>query len=54
MLTIGVNGPLNGLYFLVNRGSHSKNGLQPQLIRYDTSVDTDAPNQSLPLAVDGP
>ena len=39
---------------LINQGSHSKNGLRPQLIRYDASVGTDAPNQSLTLRVNGP
>ena len=34
--------------------SHSKNGLQPQLILYYASVDTEAPNQSLTLFVNGP
>ena len=34
--------------------SHSKKGLQPQLIRYDVSVDADALNQSLMLSVNGP
>ena len=29
--------------------SLSKNGLQPQLIRYDAKVDADPPNQSLML-----
>ena len=40
--------------FLVNQMSHSINGLQPQLIRYMAIVDTDAPNQSLTLGVNGP
>ena len=30
-----------------------QNGLQPQLIRYDASVQADAPNQSLTLSVNG-
>ena len=34
--------------------SHSKNVLQLQLIRCDTSVDADAPNQSLTFNVMGP
>ena len=34
--------------------SHSKSGLQPQLINYDGSIDTEAPNQSLTLSVNGP
>ena len=28
--------------------------LQPQLIRYDTTIDADAPNHSLALSVNGP
>ena len=35
------------LRFLINQASHSKNDLQPQLIRYYASVDADVPNQSL-------
>ena len=40
----------------LNKPSESlqKNGLQVQLIRYDTSVDTDASNQSLTFSVNGP
>ena len=34
--------------------SHFKNGLQPQLIRRDASVDADVLNQSLMLSVNGP
>ena len=33
--------------------SHSKNRLQPQLIKYDASTDADALNQSLKLGVTG-
>ena len=45
---------LNCLDFLVNQVIHSKNGSQPQLIRYDTNIDADAPSQSLPLSVNRP
>ena len=38
----------------MNQVSRSKNGLQPQLIRNDASVDADAPNQSVTLSVGGP
>ena len=31
-----------------------QNGLQPQLIRYDVSIDADASNQSLTLGINGP
>ena len=41
------------LDFLINQVGHSKNRLQPQLIRCDTSIDTDAPNQSLKLSATG-
>ena len=41
------------LKFLTNQRSRSKNGLQPQLITYDASVDADAPNQPLMLSVNG-
>ena len=35
--------------------SHSKNGLQPQLIRYNASIDADGPNQaSMALSVNEP
>ena len=44
---------VNCLDFLINEASYSKNGLQHQLIRYDASIDGDAPNQSLTLSVDG-
>ena len=33
---------------------HSKNGLQPELIRHDATVDADAQNQSLMLSVNRP
>ena len=46
---IASNIALNCLDFLINHKSHSKNGLQPKLIRYDASVDTEAPNQSCAL-----
>ena len=54
-LSVSINGAmslaifpwLNCLDFLTNQVSFSKNGLQPQLIRYDTSSDAEAPNQSL-------
>ena len=39
---------------LINQTSHSENGLEPQLIRYDTGIDNGAPNQSLTLSVNGP
>ena len=42
---------LNCLDFFMNQANHSQNGLQPQLIRYDASVDADAPNQSWTLSV---
>ena len=42
------------LDILMNEVSCSKNGLRPQLIRYNASVDTDAPNQSFLLNVNGP
>ena len=45
---------LKYLDFLMNQTSHSKYGLQPQLIRYDTSIDADAPNKSLTLSVNRP
>ena len=35
------------LNFLINGVSRSRNRFRPQLIRYGTSVDADAPNQSL-------
>ena len=63
-LSISVNGMmllvtsllhrLNYLDSLINRASQCKYGLQPQLIRYNTSIDTDTPNQSLTLSVNGP
>ena len=34
-----------------SRPNHSKNGLQPQLIRYDASVEADTPNRSLAIGV---
>ena len=37
----------------MNQAILSKSGLQPQLIRHNTSVDGDAPNQSLVLSVNG-
>ena len=40
--------------FLKSQESHSKNGLQPQLMRYDASIDADGPNQSMTLSLDGP
>ena len=39
--------------FLMNQAILPKSGLQPQLIRHNTSVDGDAPNQSLVLSVNG-
>ena len=39
------------LKFLIIEVSDPKNGLRRQSIRYDTSIDTDAPNQSLTLSV---
>ena len=39
---------------LPNQASCSKNGVQPQLIRCDTSIDADSPNQSLTLSVNEP
>ena len=42
---------LNCLDYLINQGNHSQNGLQPQLLIYDASVDADAPNQSLTISV---
>ena len=45
---------LNCLDFLINQASLSKNGWPSQLMRYDTSVDTDASNQSLTFSVNGP
>ena len=33
---------------------HSRNALQPQLIRYNASVDADSPNHSLTLGVNIP
>ena len=38
----------------MNQVSRSKNGLQPQLMRYDGNVDTDPPNKSLTLSVKEP
>ena len=38
---------LNCLDFLKNNASHSKNGLQPKLTRYDANVDADAPTKAL-------
>ena len=35
---------LNCLDFLINQTSHFKNGLQPQLIGFDASVDYDTSN----------
>ena len=43
----------NFLDSLINQVSHSKNELQPQLIRYDASVDAKASNQSLTFSVNG-
>ena len=40
--------------FLINEASHSENGLQPHVIRYDTSIDVNIPNQSLVLSVNEP
>ena len=37
--------------FSTNQLSCSRNGLQLQLIRYDTSIDVDAPNQLLTLSM---
>ena len=34
---------INYLDFLINQESHSKNRLQPQMIRYDASIDVDTP-----------
>ena len=45
---------IKSLRFLINQESHSKNGLQPKLVRYDARFDTDAQNQSLTLIVNGP
>ena len=42
---------LNYLDFLINQVSCSKNGLQPELITYDASVDAEVPNQSLMLSI---
>ena len=42
------------LDFLINQASRSKNGLQPQLIRYDANVDPNARNRSLMLSLNGP
>ena len=39
------------LRFLNKQASRSKNGLQPELVRYDTTVNVDARNQSLTLSV---
>lgn len=44
----------NCLDFLIKQASQPKNWLQPQLIRYDERVDTDAPNQSLTYSVNEP
>ena len=38
---------LNCLNLLIHLASQCKDGLQPQLVRFDESVDTDSPNQSL-------
>ena len=38
---------------MINQASCSKKGLQPQLIRYDVSIDNNASYQSLTLNVDG-
>ena len=40
--------------FFINQASHSKNGSQRQVIRYDPNIYADAPNQSLTLSVNGP
>ena len=39
--TLNISLCLNFLNFLKYQASHSKNGLQPQLIRYDANCDTD-------------
>ena len=39
--------------FLIKQVSRSKNGLQPQLIRYDASVDAGAPTKTLTLSLIG-
>ena len=44
---------LDHSYFLIKQVSRSKNGLQPQLIRYDASVDAGAPTKALTLSVIG-
>ena len=40
--------------FFIIQASHSKNGSQRQVIRYDPNIYADAPNQSLTLSVNGP
>ena len=42
-----------GSDFLITQVSHSKNGLQSQLISYDESIDADPLNESLTLSVNG-
>ena len=42
---------LNCLDFLINQMGCTKNWLQPQLLKYDASIDGDAPNQSFTLSV---
>ena len=37
----------------MNQMSYSKNGLEPQSIRYDANIDADATNQLLTLSVNG-
>ena len=43
-MLLGISLRLNCLHFLINQVSHSKNGSQPELIRYDASVDANTPN----------
>ena len=40
-MSIVISRWLNYLDFLINQVNHSKNGFQPQLIRYESSVDAD-------------
>ena len=42
------------LKFVTNQTSYPEDGLQPRLITYDASIDTEAPNQSLILSVNRP
>ena len=44
VMSLAMSLSLNCLDFLINHASHSTNGLEPELIRHDASIDIDSPN----------